>query len=132
MLGLLVNDVEKDLEVNGLGLIQELDQDLHGGTKENRVKLKSRWSVSSRDSNRIPTCTSLERYRYTILLRFASCDSSLKCVCVCVCIQVSQEERSIVQEVIISVILSKKLYMYKRPIPNGFRDRAISLHSTVP
>jgi hypothetical protein len=45
--------------------------------------------------------------------------------------RVSQEERSIFWEVIISVILSKKLYMYKRPVPNGFRDRAISLYSTV-
>jgi hypothetical protein len=89
MIRLLVNDVEKDLEISGLGLIQEIYQDLQGGTKENRVKLKSRTSVSSRDSNRTPPCTSLEHYRYTILLRFASYDSSLKCVCV---YSVSQEE----------------------------------------
>jgi hypothetical protein len=43
---------------------------------------------------------------------------------------VSQEERSIFWEVIISVILSKKVYMYMHPIPNGFRDRAISLYSS--
>jgi hypothetical protein len=30
----------------------------------------------------------------------------------------------------VSVILSKKLYMYMCPIPNGFRDRAISLYSS--
>jgi hypothetical protein len=42
-----------------------------------------------------------------------------------------QEERSIFWEVIVSVILSKKLYMYVCPIPNGFRDRAISMYSTV-
>jgi hypothetical protein len=43
----------------------------------------------------------------------------------------SQEERSIFREVIVSVILSKKVYMYIHvcPIPNGFRDRAISLYS---
>jgi hypothetical protein len=40
-----------------------------------------------------------------------------------------QEERSIFWEVIVSVILSKKLYMNMCPIPNGFRDRAIWLYS---
>jgi hypothetical protein len=40
-------------------------------------------------------------------------------------IQVSQDERTIFWEVIVSVILSKKLYMNMCPIPNGFRDRAI-------
>jgi hypothetical protein len=39
---------------------------------------------------------------------------------------VSQEERSIFCEVILSVILSKKVYLYMCPMPNGFRDRAIS------
>jgi hypothetical protein len=34
--------------------------------------------------------------------------------------RVSQEERSIFWEVIVSVILSKKLYMHMCPIPNGF------------
>jgi hypothetical protein len=38
---------------------------------------------------------------------------------------VSQEERTIFWEVIVSVILSKKLYMNMCPIPNGFHDRAI-------
>jgi hypothetical protein len=52
------------------------------------------------------------------------------CVCVCVCVySVSQEERSIFWEVIVSVILSKKLYMNMCPIPNGFRERAIWLYS---
>jgi hypothetical protein len=32
-------------------------------------------------------------------------------------------------EVIISVILSKKLYMYMRPIQRCFRDTTVSLHS---
>jgi hypothetical protein len=39
--------------------------------------------------------------------------------------RVSQEERSIFWEVIVPVILNKKLYMNMCPIPNGFRDRAI-------
>jgi hypothetical protein len=43
---------------------------------------------------------------------------------------VSQEERSIFWEVIVSVILSKKLYVYMCPIPNVFRDGAISLYSS--
>jgi hypothetical protein len=43
---------------------------------------------------------------------------------------VSQEERSVFWEVIVSVTLSKKVYMYMCPIPNGFRDRAISLYSS--
>jgi hypothetical protein len=41
---------------------------------------------------------------------------------------VFQEERSIFSEVTVSVILSKKMYMYMCSIPNGFRDRAISLY----
>jgi len=40
-------------------------------------------------------------------------------------IQVSQEKRSIFREIIVSVILSKNVYMNMCPIPNGFRDRAI-------
>jgi hypothetical protein len=40
--------------------------------------------------------------------------------------EVSQEERSIFREVIRSVTLSKKMYMYMRPSPNGFRDIAVS------
>jgi hypothetical protein len=44
---------------------------------------------------------------------------------------VSQEERSICQVVTVLVILSKKVYMYICLIPNGFRDRAISLYSTL-
>ena len=43
--------------------------------------------------------------------------------------RVSQEERSIFWEVIVSVILSKKPYMNMCPIPNVFRDRAIWLYS---
>jgi hypothetical protein len=42
---------------------------------------------------------------------------------------VSQAEWSIFWEVIASVNLTKKMYMYLRPIPNGFRDRAASLDS---
>jgi hypothetical protein len=43
----------------------------------------------------------------------------------------SQEERSIFWEVIVSVILSRKVYTYMCPIPNGFWDRAISLYCTL-
>jgi hypothetical protein len=43
---------------------------------------------------------------------------------------VSHEERAIFWEVIVSVILSKNMYMYMCPIPNGFRDRTISLYSS--
>jgi hypothetical protein len=50
----------------------------------------------------------------------------------CTCIyRVSQEERSIFCEVTVSAILSKNVYKYMRPIPNGFRDRAISQYSTL-
>jgi hypothetical protein len=42
--------------------------------------------------------------------------------------RVSQQEKSIFLEVTISVILSKELYMCMCPIPNGFRDRVISLY----
>jgi hypothetical protein len=44
--------------------------------------------------------------------------------------RVSQEGRSIFWEVIVSVILSKKVYMYMCPFLNGFRGRAISLYSS--
>jgi hypothetical protein len=37
--------------------------------------------------------------------------------------------KSILWEVIVSVIVSEKRYMYMCSIPNGFRDTAISLHS---
>jgi hypothetical protein len=48
------------------------------------------------------------------------------CMYMYVCIyRVSQEERTIFWEVIVSVVLSKKLYMNMCPIPKGFRDRAI-------
>ena len=43
----------------------------------------------------------------------------------------SQKERSIFWEVIVSVILSKKVYMYLCSILNGFQDRAISLHRSL-
>jgi hypothetical protein len=43
--------------------------------------------------------------------------------------RVSQEEKPVFCEVIISAILSKNLYMYMCPIRNGFRDRAISLYT---
>jgi hypothetical protein len=36
--------------------------------------------------------------------------------------------KKIFWEVIVSVILSKEVYMYMCPIPNGFRDTAISLY----
>jgi hypothetical protein len=44
--------------------------------------------------------------------------------------RVSQEERSIFWEVIVSVILSKKLHMNMCPIPNGFQDRAIWMQTS--
>jgi hypothetical protein len=40
--------------------------------------------------------------------------------------RVSQRERSIFWEAIVSVILNKKVYIYMCPVPNGFRVRAIS------
>jgi hypothetical protein len=43
--------------------------------------------------------------------------------------RMSHEERSIFWEVIVSVILSKKVCTYMCP-PNGFRDRAISLYGS--
>jgi hypothetical protein len=43
--------------------------------------------------------------------------------------KMSQEERSLFWEVIVSAILSTKVYMYMCPIPNGFQDRVISLYT---
>jgi hypothetical protein len=43
--------------------------------------------------------------------------------------RVSQEERSILSEVIGSVILSKTVYMHMCPVSNSFRDRGILLYS---
>jgi hypothetical protein len=45
--------------------------------------------------------------------------------------RVPQDERSIFWKIIVLVILSNTVYMYMCPIPNGFRDRAISLYSTL-
>jgi hypothetical protein len=45
--------------------------------------------------------------------------------------RVSQEERSVFWEVTVSAILCKKVCIYMWPIPNGFRDRAVSLYSTL-
>jgi hypothetical protein len=42
----------------------------------------------------------------------------------------SQEERSIFWEVIVSVILSKNMYMYMCLIPNGFPVAAMSLYNS--
>jgi hypothetical protein len=44
--------------------------------------------------------------------------------------RVLQEERSISWEAIVSVILSKKFYMYMCPIPNGFRHAAVSVYGS--
>jgi hypothetical protein len=46
-------------------------------------------------------------------------------------VELSQEEMSMFWEVTVSVILNKKVYMYTCPIPNGFRDRDISLYSSL-
>jgi len=43
--------------------------------------------------------------------------------------RVSQEERSIFWEVIVSVILSKNVYTNMCPIPNGFRNRDIRMYN---
>jgi hypothetical protein len=43
---------------------------------------------------------------------------------------VTQEDRSIFREVILTVILGKEMYTYMCHIPNGFRDRAVSLYSS--
>jgi hypothetical protein len=47
--------------------------------------------------------------------------------------RMSQEERSVFWEVAVSAILSKKkkVYMYTCPIPNPFRDGAVSLYNTL-
>jgi hypothetical protein len=44
--------------------------------------------------------------------------------------RIFHEERSIFLEVIVSVIPSKKVYIYLYPISNGFRGRDISLYSS--
>jgi hypothetical protein len=43
-----------------------------------------------------------------------------------------QVDKSIFSEVIVSAILSRKVYMYMCPIPNGFRGRVISLFFFLP
>jgi hypothetical protein len=48
----------------------------------------------------------------------------------CLCIyRMSQEERSIFWDVIVSAILTKAMFMYMCPIPNGLRDRANGLRN---
>jgi hypothetical protein len=45
-------------------------------------------------------------------------------------IQGVQEESSLFWEAIVSIILSKKVYIYTCPIPDNFWDRTISLYSS--
>jgi hypothetical protein len=45
--------------------------------------------------------------------------------------RVSQEERSVFWEVIVSIILCNKFYLYLCPILNGFWDKAVSPYSTL-
>ena len=45
--------------------------------------------------------------------------------------RVSQKEKSIFWEVIVSVILIKQVHMYVLSIPKGFRDGAIGLYSSL-
>jgi hypothetical protein len=66
------------------------------------------------------------RYKRTKRILIMSIDMTTQLgVAVRYICRMSQEERSIFWDVVISVILSKKLYMNMCPIPNGFRDRAI-------
>jgi hypothetical protein len=44
---------------------------------------------------------------------------------------VLQEERSIFWEIIVFVIVRKKVYKYICPIPKIVRDTAVSLYSTL-
>jgi hypothetical protein len=59
------------------------------------------------------------------------CCPTTRICCIIKISSVSQEERSISWDVSISVSLSKKLCMYMCLIPNGFRDRDISLYSSM-
>jgi len=63
------------------------------------------------------------------ILTILKLDSILHCriesPCLTAVHRVSQEERSIFWEVIVSVILNENIYMSMCPIPNGFRDRDI-------
>jgi hypothetical protein len=45
--------------------------------------------------------------------------------------KVSQKQRSIFRELTVSVILSKEVYMYMRPIANGFRDELLRIWKKV-
>jgi hypothetical protein len=56
-----------------------------------------------------------------------TCNSSIY---ICTIYRVLQEKRSAFWEIIVSVILSKKVYVYICPIPNSFRDSAILLYSS--
>ena len=56
-------------------------------------------------------------------------ESAFRLTCELSIYRVSQEERSIFWKVIVSVILSKNIYMNMCPNPNGFRDRAIWMYN---
>jgi hypothetical protein len=59
------------------------------------------------------------------------CSLILRVLLVTPLYRMSQEEMSIFWEATVSVIISKKVYMYMYmcSIPNGFRDGAISLYT---
>ena len=47
------------------------------------------------------------------------------CMCICLCIyRLFQEESAMLWEMIVCVILSKKVHMNMAPILNGYRDMA--------
>jgi hypothetical protein len=71
--------------------------------------------------------------RYSIRPRLRPCRSIpvAQSSCNSTLYRVSQEERLISWEVIVSVIPSKKVYTHVCPIPNGFWERAISLYSSL-
>jgi hypothetical protein len=64
------------------------------------------------------------RYPAWELLKMVICGLYIHSVWSPLLYRVSHEEGSIFWEAIISAILSKKMYTYMCPIPNGFRDRA--------
>jgi hypothetical protein len=69
------------------------------------------------------------RYSYIAVLRLSFLLRIYKSGCR-VTYRMPQEEKSMFWEVIVSVFLSRNVCIYMCPIPNGFRDRAISLYTS--
>jgi hypothetical protein len=102
-----------------------MNMDEHGWTGVNMNEHRWRCWVEEHTNFKKHKCELLHSYDATCFISNTWTHDMVKLGLI---YSVFQEERLIFWEVIVSVILSKKVYMYICSIMNGFRDRAISYY----